>query len=45
LYVYARRPPEKLIRLCEEHGIIMDSGSKRIARKLIEMDKPGQRAS
>ena len=41
LYVYARRPSEELIRLCEEHGIIVDSSPKRIARKLIEMDKLG----
>ena len=44
LYVYARRPSEELVRLCEEHGIIVDSSPRRIARKLAELDKLGREA-
>ena len=39
LYIYARRPSEEFVRLCEEHGIIVDSSPRRIARKLAELDR------
>lgn len=39
LYVYAREPPGETVRICEEHGIIVDCSPKRIARKLAEMDE------
>ena len=39
LYVYAGRPSEELLRLCEEHGIIVDNSPKRIARRLAELDE------
>ena len=39
LYVYARRPPEELVRLCERHGVIVDNSPRRIARRLAELDR------
>ena len=39
LYVYAREPPGETVRICEEHGIIVDCSPKRIAHKLAEMDE------
>lgn len=39
LYVYAEMPSEELIRECEEHGIMVDSSPKRIAKRLAELDE------
>ena len=45
LYVYARKPPAELIELCGEHGIIVDSSPRRVARRLAELDRGlGERA-
>ena len=39
LYVRAKRPPEGVVRLCEEHGIILETSPRRIALRLAELDK------
>jgi len=39
LYVRAKRPPEGVVRLCEEHGIILETSPRRIAMKLAEIDE------
>jgi len=39
LYVYASRPSEELVRLCERHGIIVDNSPRRIAARLAELEE------
>lgn len=39
LYVRAKRPPEGVVRLCEEHGIILETSPRRIALRLAELDE------
>ena len=43
LFTRAEELSERIIRLCGEHGIIVDNSPKRIARRLVELDKLGQR--
>jgi len=38
LYVRAKRPPEGVVRLCEEHGIILETSPRSIAARLAELD-------
>ena len=39
LYVRTKRPPEGVVRLCEEHGIILETSPRRIALRLAELDE------
>jgi len=37
------RPSSELVEECKEYGIILDNSPKRIVRRLVELDKLGQR--
>jgi len=44
LYIYAERPPEELVKACEEQGIIVENSPKRIAARLAELEERWARA-
>jgi len=39
LYVRTKWPPESVIKLCEEHGIMLETSPRRIALKLEKLDR------